>query len=181
MKTHRITLLLLLYFLVCYCKGGKMQPDEESLSRKINSPIEMNSLFEDVMLNNIFVFKSSMDSVELKALINDDYTFILYFAQNACMDCIHRTFGIISEVSVQKMHNIIGLTDFLDARIIRTIMIQYGFEFPFYSTLINDLGFSGNEFSGPYIFVLDKSLKIKKIVSTSDASKEAIVNLLINI
>jgi len=163
MKTKIKTFLFLL---LCAC-GNDLPKD----SQTVNVPSE-TILFSSFLgswinleldtLDNVYLHPNSSDSIELRSLLEESYSFLIYLDINSCLECIKTQFMCLSQSRLNMDYsNVLIITNFSNFRPVYSIMKKFGIEIPMYFTNFNGF-YSKKEIVGPLYFVTNSKLIMLK-------------------
>jgi len=147
---------------------GKLNNNNSSVN---TNPINYNAIVGK-QFNNVKLHSSYTDSVDFKEVISTDRFFVLYFSKGACINCIDAAFKTIEEISKDRKLKMIFLTDYLDDRMIYSLMKMHNMDYPYYGLNGSNLGFNANELNGPFLFVINKLMIVQSVLFTVDASNK---------
>lgn len=163
MKTKTIAFLLLV---LCACGNNH---SEESQTVNVSMENLLFSSFLDSWINleldtldNVYVHSNSNDTIELRSLLKESYSLLIYLDINSCLECIKTQFMCLSQSRLNiDYSNVLIITNFSSFRPVYSIMKKFGIEIPMYFTNFHGL-YSKKEILGPLYIVTNRKLIMYK-------------------
>jgi hypothetical protein len=154
----------------------------EHIEAEIVKSFQTSWNLNGIKMTNIWLFDNQEDSISLGHLIKQNSNVILFFSQNACLQCIDSTLNKIAMFN--KTHGAelnLSIVSNLADRTIYTLLLYHGIKNAYYSIYNQNLGFDPIEFSGPIFFVLDRDLIIQNAFKPIDFQGNLTIRYLDNI
>ncbi|MCX6223540.1 MAG: hypothetical protein NTV01_02090, partial [Bacteroidia bacterium] len=168
MKKYLLPLLILFAF--CQCERNKSADNIDPESGDYLNMVRNFRVFlelEDLPLKDGYIHRNSKDSLQLSELVSNRQLVVLYISINSCMTCVNELFNYIKKDSVSSyLDRVVVLACTPDSRMAYSFIKKFDLRFPVYQLGQNSVLFEKN-LDGPFVFLLDRSLKINYVIETS--------------
>jgi len=168
MKNILLTLLILFASWQCgrnlsVDKIADESGDYLNMLRNFNVFLEL----EDFQLNDGYIHRNSRDSLLLSELVSNQQLVVVYISINSCTTCVNELFNYLSKASLSSyLDRVVVFACTQDSRMAYSFIKKFELKVPVFQLGQKSALFEKG-LDGPFVFLLDRSLKLNYVIETS--------------